>query len=96
MIAVALCLPSRADAGAVYGRVYVEERPGKPAPVRNAKLQVMRPRGPSVETDGDGRYSIVLDPGIYCVEDPARGLKAVIQSHPRPIHQDMYLTKGRC
>lgn len=93
----ALCAPGPAAAGVVYGRVYAED-PGGWKPLPNTRLEVVSPSGRRVpiDTDSDGRYSAELSPDIYCVEDRGGGRRAVIQSYPRAIGQDVYLRAGTC
>ncbi len=87
---LALFWPIPADAGLVSGRV--NDGKGKFPPsgmlrVKDSKGKVVKD---SLKTDEFRGYSIFLPPGLYTVEFPD-GRTAVIQSHPEPIRQDIYL-----
>jgi hypothetical protein len=81
-------VPIPADAGVVYGRVYKD---GQPQPRRTLQVAGKDIRFTS---DEQGRYSILLAPGVHCVQSD--GLEARIQSHPQPIAQDIALKKNGC
>lgn len=88
--ALALFEPSPADAGLVSGRVNDAKgafQAGATFRVKDSAGKVVNDR---VKTDKDGGYSTFLPPGIYTVEF-SDGRTAVIQSHPEPIRQDIYL-----
>lgn len=82
--------PIRADAGLVSGRVNDAKgkfQPGATFRVKDSAGTVVNDR---VKTNERGGYSVFLPPGIYTVEF-SDGRTAVIQSHPEPIQQNIYL-----
>ena len=88
--ALAFFGPIRADAGLVSGRI--NDTKGKfqaegTFRVKDSTGKVVNDR---VKTDGRGGYSIFLPPGNYTVEF-SDGRSAVIQSHPEPLQQNIYL-----
>ncbi|MBZ0159857.1 carboxypeptidase-like regulatory domain-containing protein [Candidatus Methylomirabilis sp.] len=82
--------PISADAGLVSGRVNDTKgkfQAGGTFRVKDSEGKVVNDR---VKTDERGGYSIFLPPGIYTVEF-SDGRGAVIQSHPEPLQQNIYL-----
>lgn len=82
--------PIPADAGLVSGRVNDAKgkfQPGASFRVKDSAGKVVNDR---VKTDERAGYTIFLPPGIYTVEF-SDGRSTVIQSHPEPIQQNIYL-----
>lgn len=82
--------PIPADAGLVSGRVNDTKgkfQAGGTFRVKDSSGKVVKD---SVKTDEAKGYSLFLPPGIYTVEF-SDGRSAVIQSHPEPLQQNIYL-----
>ena len=82
--------PIHADAGLVSGRVNDAKgkfQPGASFRVKDSAGKVVNDR---VKTDERAGYSIFLPPGLYTVEF-GDGRSTVIQSHPEPLQQNIYL-----
>ena len=79
-------MPARADL--VYGRITQGDQP-----YANSDCTFVRGEGSGAETtvhtDGDGRYSAFLDPGVYVVRCGSRTGQA--RSHAQPLRQDINL-----
>lgn len=90
VIALSLSLSISTDAGLVSGRVHDTKgtfQPGERFRIKDSSGKVVKD---SVKTDESKGYSLFLPPGIYTVEF-SDGRSAVIQSHPEPIQQNIYL-----
>jgi len=82
--------PIPADAGLVSGRVNDTKGKFQAGGTFRVKDSAGKAVNDRVKTDERAGYSIFLSPGIYTVEF-SDGRSAVIQSHPEPIQQNIYL-----
>jgi len=94
MMVLVFCLPTGAEAGLVYGRVYGAE--GEFEPGDAFTLIISEARRIEVKTDKFKGYSISIAPGMYDVEfTKNKKWKAVIQSYPQPVRQDIHLKEAK-